>query len=111
MYKVFLAVFRRHRHQYKVPIPTQDRYWVKADPYQPNNDHHRHFALPVLGHLVSISTGLVLELALCSDASFLDDYSLRNSQMALAILKTILLGKVLFKIYDTKQNIRNSYAT
>jgi hypothetical protein len=33
--------------------------YQKTSPYRPNKDHDKHFAVPVLGHSVSISAGLV----------------------------------------------------
>jgi hypothetical protein len=37
----------------------------KTSPYRSNNGHSKHFALPVLDQLVSISAGLVPGPALC----------------------------------------------
>ena len=65
----FLAIFQRHRHQNKVPVPAQDLHWLKnTDQYRPKIGHDEYFSLPVLDRLVSISTGLVPEPALCPGA-------------------------------------------
>ncbi len=62
----FLAIFQRHRDQDKVPVPAQDFYWLKTtSQYRPKRGHDELFSVPVLDRLVSISTRIVPEPALC----------------------------------------------
>ena len=56
---VFLSVFPRDRYLDKVPVPVQNWHWMKwTSQYQHNKNHDEYFAVPIMGHSISIRTGV-----------------------------------------------------